>query len=99
MKSINSALHISSLNRVPLGIKVKIVASIIAALLISPTIAVFINNLVQRTGLVYGNIAVYVATVINLLVVSTIILICLNIIVLKPIKLLASKLELAGDGV
>ncbi|WP_051534328.1 methyl-accepting chemotaxis protein [Desulfitibacter alkalitolerans] len=98
MKRINSKLHISSLNRVPLGIKLKIIASIIVALLVSPTIAVFINDLVQKTGLVYGNIAVYVATAINLLVVSTIILICLNIIVLNPIKVLAGKLELAGDG-
>lgn len=72
--------------KINLGIRTKILISIIVALLISPTISLFINNMINRLEFVSGDFSVYISTVINLVVVSTIIMFQLNWIVLKPLK-------------
>ncbi len=75
-----------SKNRIKIGIRTKILISIIIALLISPTISLFINNMINKLEFVSGDFSVYISTVINLVVVSTIIMFQLNWIVLKPLK-------------
>ncbi len=82
-----------------IGLKVKMLTGIIIALLISPPIAVFINGWIQKIDLISGNLSVYISTGINLLVVSVIIMVELNLFILKPlnrIKIVATKLA-EGD--
>lgn len=69
-----------------IGIKTKIVASIVVTLLISPTISLFLNNQINRFDFISGNFSVYISTVINILVVSAIIMLQLHIIILKPLN-------------
>lgn len=77
-------------NRIKIGIRTKVLISIIIALLISPTISLFINNMINKLEFVSGDFSVYISTVINLIVVSTIIMFQLNWIVLKPLKNISS---------
>ncbi|TCK98706.1 methyl-accepting chemotaxis protein [Natranaerovirga hydrolytica] len=69
-----------------IGIRLKILSSIILALIISPTISLYLNNLVNRLNMSSGDVSVYISTLINLLVVSGIIMVQMYIIVLKPLK-------------
>ena len=64
-----------------LSVKLKMLGGIIVALLISPTIAVYINGWIQKIALISGNFSVYISTIINLFVVSLIIMIELNLFV------------------
>lgn len=98
VNKIDPTLSLSYINKVPLGIRVKITITIIIALLISPTIAVSLNDLIRDLNIIQGNVAVYISTAINLLVVTGIILLSLNIIILKPIKELVTKMQQAGEG-
>ncbi|MCD4714688.1 MAG: hypothetical protein K8R73_15520, partial [Clostridiales bacterium] len=79
-----------SKSRIKIGIRTKILMSIVIALLISPTISLFINNMINNLEIVSGDFSVYISTVINLIVVSTIIMFQLNWIVLKPLKKISS---------
>ncbi|PKM69012.1 MAG: hypothetical protein CVU95_00015 [Firmicutes bacterium HGW-Firmicutes-2] len=76
-----------------IGIRFKILFSIVLALLISPTISLFLNQLVNRLEMFSGDISVYISTVINLLVVSVIIMLQLHLIVLKPLKSISEKIK------
>lgn len=81
----------ASNRRMNAGIRLKILSGVILALLISPTIAAYVNRLAHRvdelTGdVLSGNISLYVATGINLVVVSGLILVLLHFVVLKPLK-------------
>lgn len=76
------------------SIKVKMILSVVLALLISPAIAIPIDQIVQRFGLVTGNFSAYLTTVINLLLVTTIIMIQLNRVILKPIKDVSANLSI-----
>ena len=85
--SLNKGLGYSSLNsRVKLGIKSKILGSVILALIISPTISTALNSVINKLNIIDGNFAVLISTIINLIVVSGIILFQLNIIVLRPLR-------------
>ncbi|MDW7662004.1 MAG: HAMP domain-containing methyl-accepting chemotaxis protein [Bacillota bacterium] len=83
-----------SKSRIKIGIRTKILISIVIALLISPTISLFINNMINNLEFVSGDFSVYISTVINLIVVSTIIMFQLNWIVLKPLKKISSLTKL-----
>ncbi|RKD34280.1 methyl-accepting chemotaxis protein [Thermohalobacter berrensis] len=98
MEKANKGVQMLNIQKVPLGIRTKIIISVVIALIISPTIAVYINNMVQKTNLVKGNIAVYVSTGINLLIVTSIIYISLRFIILKPLQEIINKMEKAGEG-
>ncbi|PKM53707.1 conserved protein of unknown function [Petrocella atlantisensis] len=82
-----------NINRLTLGVRSKILMSIIVALLISPTISLFLNQLVNRLELFTGDISVYISTVINLFVVSAIIMLQLHLIILKPLKAITEKIR------
>jgi len=97
-KKAEKKLKLDTINKVPFGIRTKIIISVIIALLISPSISVYIDNLVKKANLVHGNIAVYVSTGINLIVVTLIILVGLNIVILNPLKKVVEKMKLVGDG-
>ncbi len=77
---------INVFGKVKLGVRLKMLIGIVIALLISPTIAVFINGWVQKISLVSGNFSVYISTAINLLVVSIIIMVEMNFFILKPLN-------------
>ena len=85
-----------------IGIKTKFLLGVILALIISPTIAAFINRMVQQLDdamgdLVTGEMSLVVATVINLVVVSGLILILLEVIVIKPLKRAGTTLRLISE--
>lgn len=85
---------------VKLSIKAKMLVGIIIALLISPTIAVFINGWVQKIMSITGNFSIFISTGINILVVSVMIMVQLNLFVLKPLgKVILSAEKLAAGDV
>jgi len=67
------------------GIKSKILGSVVLALIVSPTISTLLNYAINKLSIIEGNFAVLISTVINLVVVSGIILFQLNFIVLRPL--------------
>ncbi len=79
--------------KIKLSIRVKILVSIIISLLVSPTIAIFIDKWIQRINVLDSSFSVYISTGINLFVVSTIIMVLVNILILKPLK----KVIIAAD--
>ncbi|HYE11160.1 MAG TPA: methyl-accepting chemotaxis protein [Patescibacteria group bacterium] len=83
---ISKSNLVNNIYSVKLSIKIKILICVIITLLISPTIALYINQVVQKFDWITGDVSVYIATIINLATVSTIILILLEYIILKPIK-------------
>ncbi|WHH60552.1 methyl-accepting chemotaxis protein [Petroclostridium sp. X23] len=81
----NSKLNFATnITTAKIGIKIKILIGIIITLLISPTIALYINSVIQKFDFITGDFSVYIATVINLATVSILVLILLDYIVLKP---------------
>lgn len=97
-KNRNSTFFINILNKLGMGIRTKVILTIVLASLISPTIAIYINQFVQKLNFLSGNIAVYISTIINLAVVTIIIVFFINIIILKPIKQLIQQMTLVGKG-
>ncbi|QGG46274.1 methyl-accepting chemotaxis protein [Heliorestis convoluta] len=93
---------VTNMNNVPLSIKLKITVSLVVALLISPTIAVFLDRLIQdllaSSDISVGNLSIYISTLINLSVTALIVLFLLNIIVLNPLKELREKMIRLGEG-
>ncbi|WP_193708204.1 methyl-accepting chemotaxis protein [Alkalibaculum sporogenes] len=73
-------------NKIKLGIKPKVLISVIIALLIGPTISLFVGGLVNHLEFIPSNISLYISTLINLLVVSFIVLILLEFMVLRPLN-------------
>lgn len=71
---------------VKMSVRIKLLVSVIIALLVSPSISVFINSLIQNFDFITGDFSVYIATLINLLIVSAIIMIQLDFIMLKPLN-------------
>lgn len=91
------------MNMKRIGIRLKFMVGLIIALLIGPTISSIVNMLVQRLDdelgdFITGNFSMYLATVINLVVVSTLILILLNIVILKPLKRTSNVLHKVADN-
>lgn len=80
---IGSKLEIG---KIRVGIKFKILGSVLVALIISPTISTILNYAINKMHILEGNFAVLISTLINLIVVSAIILFQLNIIVLRPLN-------------
>ncbi|MEW6622187.1 MAG: methyl-accepting chemotaxis protein [Bacillota bacterium] len=97
-KSIVKSFNVTKMNNVPLSIKVKILISILVVLLISPTISLYLNSLVQRLDIIQGNITVYVSTAINIVVVLAMVWIFLHVIILKPLNEIVQKMKMAGEG-
>lgn len=85
-KKISSSNFIENITRVKLSIRIKILVGVIITLLISPTIALNINRIIQKFDWVTGDVSVYIATIINLGTVSALILVLLNHMVLKPME-------------
>ncbi|SFI23078.1 methyl-accepting chemotaxis protein [Tindallia magadiensis] len=77
--------------KIGFGIQSKFLSGVIVALIISPTVAAFINQYVQRVldvsvgRLFSANISILITTGINLIVVSGFILLLLRSVVLKPL--------------
>ncbi len=81
-----------SVKKFRLGIRKKFLIGLVISLLIGPIISAYINAIVDRMDgrlgdIITGNFALYLATVINLVVVSGLILILLHFLVLKPLKI------------
>ncbi|KAB2953267.1 HAMP domain-containing protein [Heliorestis acidaminivorans] len=93
---------VTNMNKVPLSIKLKITLSLVIALLISPTIAVFLDRFIQdlllASEISVGNLSIYISTVLNLAVSALIVLFMLNIIILNPLKELGDKMIRLGEG-
>lgn len=98
MKKNKIISYVSILNKLGLGIRTKVIIAIVIASLISPTIAIYINQFVQKLNFFSGNIAVYISTIINLAVVTIIIVFFINIIILKPVNQLIQQMTLVGKG-
>lgn len=88
-----------TMQRIPLGLKVKLLAGLILVLLISPFVATFIENIIMRLlDFQDFHFAVYISTAINLITTSFIILILLNAVVLDPIYRIIAAAESIGEG-
>ncbi len=90
-KSVIDKLNLSKLDKLGIGnirrgLKMKFITAIVVSLLISPTIASFIYNLINSSGLVPGSYAVIISTAINLVVVTTIVLFLVTRFVIKPLN-------------
>ncbi|MEN1760483.1 methyl-accepting chemotaxis protein [Anoxynatronum sibiricum] len=101
-RTLNQASKTRGAFKRKIGIKTKFLTGVILALLISPTIAAFINRVVQRMDdvvgdLVTGEMSLVVATVINLVVVSGLILILLQVIVIRPLKNAGTTLRMISE--
>ncbi len=79
--------------RTKLGIKIKVLIGLVIVLIVSPTIALYINSFIQRFDIIEGDFSVYITTVINLATGSILILFLLDYIVLKPIKTVLKIVE------
>ncbi|HCX64532.1 MAG TPA: hypothetical protein DHN33_04915 [Eubacteriaceae bacterium] len=90
------------MNKVRMGIRTKFLAGLVVALLIGPTIAALVTNIVQRLdtemgNFVQGNFSLYLSTGINLIVVSGLILALLHFVVLKPLRRIREFVHTASE--
>jgi len=88
----------NAFENVKIGIRFKMLIGIVIALLISPTIAIFMDGWIQRLNLVTGNFSVYISTAINLLVVSIIIMVEMNFFILKPLNKIGTAASKLAKG-
>ncbi len=86
LKEKSSFLSNKNIIKTKLGIKLKVLIGLVVVLIISPTIALYINNFIQRFDVIEGDFSVYINTVINLATGSILILVLLDYIVLNPLK-------------
>jgi methyl-accepting chemotaxis protein len=89
----------SALQSLKLGIKLKVLSCLIVALIVSPVVAKFIENMVIRfTGL--DNFAYFalVQTGISLLTTSTIILLLINTLIINPVNQIKSNAQAISEG-
>lgn len=87
------------LQKIPLGIKVKLLIFLILALIISPMVAAFVENLVIRfTALDKFEYFALVQTGISLLTTSTIIMLLVNILVIIPMYQTIANAQKISEG-
>lgn len=90
------------MNKIRLGIRSKFLVGLVVALMIGPTISAYVTNVVERLDtqmgdFVTGNFSLYLATGINLVVGSGLILTLLHFVVLKPLKKTREMVHTVAD--
>ncbi|MBH1942562.1 HAMP domain-containing protein [Mobilitalea sibirica] len=93
-RSMNDLLTFNFLH----SITFKMIIVITVTFMFSAPVAQTINNYVQRTGLVSGNIGAYINTFINMLVINLIIVFFMYRLIIKPLKKHIKVLREIGEG-
>ena len=90
------------MNKIRIGIRIKFLVGLVVALMIGPTISAYVTNVLesldrQMGDFIAGNFSLYLATGINLVVVSGLILTLLHFVVLKPLKKTREMVHTVAD--
>lgn len=94
LEDSNTSEEISFVN----SIKFRIIIVVTITFLVSAPIAQIIGNLINYLGIEIGNIGVYINTIINIIVVNTIILFFINRVVIRPLEEHMENLNQISNG-
>ncbi len=82
ISNASELLNLSFMN----SIRFKIIIVITLALLVGAPVSQYLNNILNNSGLIKGNVGSYINTLINLIVLNLIIVFFFNRMVITPLK-------------
>ncbi|MCK8817082.1 HAMP domain-containing methyl-accepting chemotaxis protein [Natroniella sulfidigena] len=93
-KNINQLINLKNLK---VSLRVKFLFWTILALLVGPVIGEWLNNLINQ-HIYQGEFSVYIATAVNTITITAVILYLTNRLIIGPVKKIGCMLEAMGEG-
>ncbi len=90
---VSQVLKITKVKR---SIRIKMILAIVVSLLISSPVSIYLNTLVKQY--VDGSFGVYVNTLVTLLVATSIIILFVQLIIIRPLNKVVEKIQQASEG-